>query len=267
PILFRKIARVLDGQHRIAGLYDFKGESFDLPVSLFVGLDLADQAQIFATVNLEQTKVNRSLAYDLFALSVSRSPQKTCHNVAVALDRNEESPFYQRIKRLGSATPGRTFETITQANFVLNLMKYISKDEKTDRDKLLRKEKLEKADRETLKTLPLRNLFIEEKDLDIVDIVWNYFEAIKSNWPKAWDSRAQGYMLNKTNGFRASMRIFGKAYLHVVGPGEIPTVEVFLDLFEKSELKDKDFNIDNFPPGTGGEAKLANHWLNELNLD
>jgi DGQHR domain-containing protein len=85
-IALRMLARVLDGQHRIAGLSGFKGDQFDLSVTIFVGADIADQAHIFATVNLEQTKVNKSLVYDLYELSRSRSPQKTCHNIAVALD-------------------------------------------------------------------------------------------------------------------------------------------------------------------------------------
>ena len=68
---------MIDGQHRIAGLYKYEGEvGFDINVTIFVGTDIADQAQIFSTVNLEQTKVNRSLAYDLFALAHSRSPKK-----------------------------------------------------------------------------------------------------------------------------------------------------------------------------------------------
>ncbi|MGO8866364.1 MAG: DGQHR domain-containing protein [Alphaproteobacteria bacterium] len=67
------LCRVIDGQHRIAGLEGFVGENFDVLVSVFVGSDISDQAYIFATVNLEQNKVNRSLAYDLFELARIRS--------------------------------------------------------------------------------------------------------------------------------------------------------------------------------------------------
>jgi DGQHR domain-containing protein len=95
-----QIARVIDGQHRIAGLLNFDGPMFELSVTIFIGADISDQAQIFATVNLEQTKVNKSLVYDLFELAHSRSPQKTCHNIAIALDRDDTSAFYKRIKRL-----------------------------------------------------------------------------------------------------------------------------------------------------------------------
>src|SRR5206468_3410378 len=66
PIYYRSIAKVLDGQHRIAGLLKYEGEDFDVNVSIFVDIDIEDQAYVFSTVNLAQTKVNRSLAYDLF---------------------------------------------------------------------------------------------------------------------------------------------------------------------------------------------------------
>src|ERR1051326_467976 len=57
------LCRVIDGQHRIAGLESFAG-AFEVMVAVFVGSDIADQAYVFATVNLEQNKVNKSLAYD-----------------------------------------------------------------------------------------------------------------------------------------------------------------------------------------------------------
>ena len=265
-IKFRHIARVLDGQHRIAGLYNYNGENFDVSVSLFVGADIADQAQIFSTVNLEQTKVNKSLAYDLFALAKSRSPQKTCHNVAIALDKDPESPFFRSIKRLGVATDGRVGETITQANFVESLMRYISRTPKKDRDILLRGGKLPPENADVLEIMPLRNLFISGKDMDIADLIWAYFDAIRKRWPEAWAFRGQGLMLNKTNGFRAAMRVFGPAYLHLAVPGDHVRSDAFLDLFARSNLNDRDFTTDRFVPGTGGEAELRRTWMAELGL-
>jgi DGQHR domain-containing protein len=101
---------------------------------VFVDVDIEDQAYLFSTVNLAQTKVNKSLVYDLFDLARGRSPQKTTHNIAVALDQNDSSPLHQRIKRLGSATRGRVAERITQATFVESLLPYISKNPMLDRD-------------------------------------------------------------------------------------------------------------------------------------
>jgi DGQHR domain-containing protein len=242
-IAFSNLCRVIDGQHRIAGLQNFTGEKFEVMVALFVGIDISDQAYIFATVNLEQTKVRKSLAFDLFELARTRSPYKTCHNIAVGLDKVKESPFFERIKRLGTATLTREHETITQSTFVDALVRYISPEPKVDRDLLLRGQKLELV------------------DVAIGRIVQNYFEGIKMTWPDAWDNFDEGAMLNKTNGFRALMSILGRVYTHVTAPGHMVPASRFADVFKRSALKDADFNTARFVPGTGGEAKLRNELL------
>src|ERR1019366_309065 len=50
-IALSSLCRVIDGQHRIAGLGAFRGEQFEVMAAIFVGIDIADQAYIFATVN------------------------------------------------------------------------------------------------------------------------------------------------------------------------------------------------------------------------
>ena len=252
----RQLARVLDGQHRIAGLFGFDGSDFDLSVTIFVGADIADQAQIFATVNLEQTKVNRSLVYDLYELSRTRSPQKTCHNITVALDRDKESPLHKRIKRLGIATEGRVFEPVTQSTFVEGLLPYISGDPKGDRDTLLRGHRLLRANEEELVARPFRNLFVDAKDIEITQIVYNYFFAVRERWPTAWNERRRGYMLNRTNGVKALLRFLRVAYLNTSKPGTVTTRERFLSLLQTIQVTDEQFNIENFSPGTSGEARL-----------
>lgn len=257
-IPFEKIGKILDGQHRLEGLLGYKGPKFEINVSIFVDIDLSNQAYIFSTVNLAQTKVNKSLAYDLFDLAKARSPQKTCHLIAVGLDTQEKSPFYKRIKRLGVATEGRFDEKITQANFIEKLLPYISNSPDVDRDLYLRGKKppLINAD-ESLKLI-FRNMFIQDKDLDIAEIIINFFNAIKTKWPTAWESSGKGDILNRTNGLRALMRFLKPAYLYISRPGLIPTKDQFLKVFNKVDFKDSDFNVDNFPPGTSGESKLYN---------
>src|SRR6202023_2453792 len=95
-----RVAKVLDGQHRIEGLRALLSENrpFELVITIFVDADIEEQALIFATINKTQTKVSKSLVYDLFELAKSRSPQKTCHNIAMLLNQQEGSPFKDRIK-------------------------------------------------------------------------------------------------------------------------------------------------------------------------
>ena len=106
-------------------------------------MDIQDQAMVFATINLKQTKVNKSLAYDLYEFTTSRSPQKTCHDIARFLNYKEDSPFRKKIKMLGVATGAS--ETLTQATFVDRLLRLISRDPMGDRDRIKRHKSLERA--------------------------------------------------------------------------------------------------------------------------
>lgn len=267
PVFYKEIAKVLDGQHRIEGLKKYVGtEEFQINVVIFVDIDLPQQAQIFSTVNLAQTKVNKSLVYDLLELAKSRSPQKTCHNIAVGLDKSEGSPFYHKIKRLGVATTGRFDETITQATFVHGLLKYISREPMVDRDLYLKGKTPHRVDKEETYKLIFRNMFIDHKDTDIANTVWNYFEAVQDRWPTAWESKEPGMMLNKTNGFNGLMRFLRHAYIKVATPGKVATKEQFLDLLKNVSCDSSYFNTVNFIPGSTGESNLYKYLLKESGL-
>lgn len=222
---FSKLAKILDGQHRIAGfdknnmtfINELGDESeFELLVTVFVDADISTQANVFSTVNLAQTKVNKSLVYDLESLAYSRSPEKTCHDIAVLLNKEKNGPFEKRIKRLGVATPKISNETLTQAAFVENLLKLITFDAKSDRNYFLAKEKggkiskeynLEKIDNSSLIKYPLRKTFIAEKDSVIAANVSNFFSAVMNLWPNAWNKSNKTSSLNKTIGLIALFRV------------------------------------------------------------
>lgn len=268
-ILYRQIARVIDGQHRITGLMEAPNDNFEINVSIFVGADISDQATIFATVNLAQTKVNRSLVYDLFALSQSRSPEKTCHEVTVALDRTEGSPFFQRIKRLGKATEGRFGETLSQATVVQGILQHICANRLQvlqDRQTGAKGRKWSKLSAEESEKLVLRRFFLEDRDDHMANLLWNYFEAVATRWPDAWNTGGKGLILNKTNGFNALARFFRPAYLHLATPGDPVSKKDFLDLFSTVQLKDQDFNKEKFVPGSSGATALFNKMVEDTGV-
>jgi DGQHR domain-containing protein len=267
PTYYRNIAKVLDGQHRIAGLLDYPGDDFEVNVSIFIDIDLEDQAYIFSTVNLAQTKVNKSLAYDLSELTKSHSPQKTCHNIAVALDQIEASPFFHRIKRLGTATPGRSMELLTQATFVEALMPFISGTPTSDRDTLKRGGKLTPPTPPEIEKHPLRNYFISGDDLKIGDVLFRYFSAVRDRWPEAWNINEKGAILNRTNGFRALMRALKPICLKLKAHKEVPSKADFANLLSKVELDDESFTTENFKPGTSGESQLYAKLVADMELE
>ena len=72
-VLYRQIARVIDGQHRIKGLYEYnEEEDFELNVSIFVGADISDQAAIFATVDAHIGHIQRRIELNRSAESLKR---------------------------------------------------------------------------------------------------------------------------------------------------------------------------------------------------
>ena len=263
----KNVAKILDGQHRIAGLENFTSENtrFELNVTIFVGMDSEDQAIVFATINKTQTKVNKSLVADLFAFSKYRSPQKTAHNIVRALNQKEGSPFKGKIKILGTAIDIEK-ETITQATFTDQLIKYISKKPMKDRDVYKRGRKPKKYFGKELQIYPLRNLFIDEDDVKIAKIIWNYFEAVEAKWPLAWNRVEKERILNKSTGFIALMRFFKDIYISFGRIGEVIDSSQYLKIFENIELRDEDFTREKYIPGTSGQFKLYKDLIKFLNL-
>lgn len=256
----KEIAKILDGQHRVEGLKDYpQSKNFELSVTIFVEVDVATQANIFATVNLAQTKVNRSLVYDLFAYEKARSPQKSCHEITVALNNNEGSPFHNRIKRLGVATPGVQNETLTQAAVVEALLNFVSSKPTEDRNKFLRVLRIKLPSMQELRKYPFRAMWLNRKESDIAQILYNYFSAVTEKWPHSWSNTTKmGNILPRTNGFKALMRFLRPVYLELAQDdfSIVPSRENFGAYFEKVAMKDDDFNTEKFPPGSSGEAIL-----------
>ena len=128
------IGDVLDGQHRILGLQlSLHIEYFELPVVLMFDLSLDEKAFVFSIINSTQTPVSKSLIYDLFGLSDSRSPQKTCHYVAQALNSTPGGPFYNRLKMLGRREQHHLQEVmLSQGSFAARLVELISKKPNED---------------------------------------------------------------------------------------------------------------------------------------
>ncbi len=250
-----KAAKIIDGQHRIAGLKGYEGPQFDVNVSVFIDMDLQDQAMVFATINLKQTKVNKSLAYDLYEFTKTRSPQRTAHDIVRFLNYRRGSPFFSKVKMLGTGS-GKDQETITQATFVDRLLRYISRDPMGDRDTLRRGRKLSRISGKDTDWQIFRNWFINEVDVNIALILWNYFLAVQAKWPNSWDHVFRGNILNRTTGFGALMRFMRIAYNSQERRGEIVLREVFCDVFEKIELEDGKFTSEEYVPGSSGERKL-----------
>lgn len=254
-----KIAKIIDGQHRVFGLEKyatdnglFKDElKFELIITIFIDIDEEYQANIFSTINKAQTKVNKSHVYDLYSFSKTRSPQRTSHNVIKLLNEEEDSPFYHLIKRLGKADFKN--ETIAQATLADCIIKYISSNPPRDRNILRTGAKLALVEGAEKDKYFFRNWFIKEEDVKIAKVIWNYFEAIKRKWPTAWGNL--NFILTKSTGVIAFMR-FLKDLVELLGLEKIITVDEFKGILNKIDIKDTELVNDVYQSGGVGQSAL-----------
>jgi DGQHR domain-containing protein len=271
-----KIARILDGQHRIEGIR--KGFSdldeaeiplFELNVTIFVDLDIDDQAQVFSVINKAQTKVNNSLVYDLYEYAKNPSPQKSAHDIVRLLNKLPQSPFFRKIKILGTAE-NKELETIAQATFVELLLSYISKNPMKDRDILKKKslfgEKLSiLTDKKEIEKLIFRNLFIQKKDEVIMQTIWNFFKVVQDKWPESWKN-GSGNVLNKSTGIIALFR-FMRPVINSIGVYDRAIeIEEFENLFKNISIQDLSFTKENYIPGTSGQSQLYKELLEQSGI-
>ncbi|GKQ55997.1 DGQHR domain-containing protein [Bradyrhizobium sp. Ce-3] len=265
-IALDQVATIIDGQHRLKGLEEAGKAGFELPISIFIGADEATEASIFSIVNLAQTKVNKSLAYDLFEYAKTRSPEKTCHEIVVALDKLEESPFHNQIKRLGVRTENRFGETLSQATIVKGLLPYISKDPLLDRDAGKRYGFWEPALASANSKRIFYEFFRRDEDERILQIVMNYFTAVSERWSKAWEGSGKGNIIKRTNGFNGFIRFLRPAYLHFTTKPQLVTKTEFAELFADVKLDDSDFNPTRFLPGSSGATELYKTLLKDTGV-
>jgi DGQHR domain-containing protein len=80
-------------------------ENLEIPVAIFENLNTTDCASIFLSINTQQKPVPSSLVYDLYGVadeSVVDPAATRARDIAIALNEDEDSPYYEQIKLPGS---------------------------------------------------------------------------------------------------------------------------------------------------------------------
>jgi DGQHR domain-containing protein len=258
----KQVAQIIDGQHRVAAL-DAVSKDYSIIVSIFIDLELTRCAEIFAKINSTQKSVNPSIAFQLFGYSEDRSPQKTAHNIAETLNRTKGSPFFKRLRMLGTKDEW-TIGSLSQSTFSKYLMILYTRDPGGDENRLLRKEKLEIYDK-----YPLREFFMQNEDKTILTIVWNYFFNIANNWPEQWNDQSGQSILVKTTGYIALIEVLKHWLLNEKSSQIINNdgvIEAFKRIKAKYEDKGSRFVRGNYPSGNQGVITLRNTLIKDLKI-
>ena len=267
-IALEKIAFIIDGQHRVAGLEALNPDNeFDVNVSIFIGASDADKAEIFARVNQAQTKVNQSLVVDLASYFEERGPVKFAHEIVLALNDDEEGPLHDKVKRLGKAEPGKGhIQTLAQASVVKPIVDYITSDPESERNRKYRGLFARRREPEAWREHIFQPFYDEDDDTGVFLCLSNYFSAVRARWPSSWDnpSAQTGLILNRTTGYAALMRLLREVYVRNCNKGGILTVESCTAVFEEINLLDDELTRDNFVPGSSGISNLYRTMMSEL---
>lgn len=254
-----KVAFIIDGQHRVAGLEGLEeGRLFDVNISVFVGASDADKAEIFARVNQAQTKVNQSLVVDLASFYEERGPVKFAHEVVLAMNKDEEGPLFNKVKRLGKADPGMgRIQTLAQASVVQPIVDYITSDPEAERNKRFKGIFGSRRKPDEWRRFIFQPFYDEQDDGGMFLCLTNYFAAVKTRWPDVWDDAPPGTILNRTTGYAALMRFLRPVYLNFCSsPGSILSRSDCDKVFARIEVEAADLNRVEYLPGSAGIGKL-----------
>ena len=232
------IAQVLDGQHRIAGMRDAIKNmpeigNIEFPCLIAVGLTTEQCAQIFISINTEQKNVPKSLIYDLYGLvdvpnrdiSLDRG-----HDIAVALNEDEDSPYHSFIKFPGIS---RVRGGIQLSTFVNKLRPLVKRDGEFDKYRLT--------------TLEYQ-----------IKILKNYFGALKYYYDKKWTESSNPFMY--ASGYSAAIEVLCTDILPVCYAANDYRVDKFKSLFL---LQQESLPKQTDAKGYSGET-ATNHFVQKL---
>jgi len=254
---------VIDGQHRLNAFNFAKGDCKDIELvcSIFVDLPNPYQAYLFATINGNQKRVDKSLALELFGFDVENEPQNTWspEKLAVYITRkfnfSKESPLYQKIKLAPLFSEledlvNKDKWLLSTAAMVEGIMSLISNNPQKDRD-MLAMTKTSLWNDKTRSILAnngkpiLRYLYLDSKDDELYSILEKYFYSVKTI---LWDNATSDSVILKTIGISVLFDLL-KNILEVDGVQE--SYDSYIN-----KIKDVNYSSHYFALSGGGKTKL-----------
>ncbi|ELJ9821252.1 DGQHR domain-containing protein [Escherichia coli] len=185
----------MDGQHRLLGFKYAKNKDIQLPCSIYNSLPPSNQATIFSTINFNQQKVPKSLAYRLFGYSlddISREywpPDLLAVYFSEKFNKTDEYPFYRRLKNRVLNEITENDWSISSSVFIDGVLSLISKNPRADRYTInaINSDEKEKGrgrldNKNSKDKSPLRWFYIKGNDKAIEQILKIYFSAIKDHF-------------------------------------------------------------------------------------
>lgn len=181
-----KMAQIIDGQHRVAGIKEAIKEnpelaSLRIPVVIYEGLNTQECADIFIAINTEQKPAPKSLVYDLYGIgsevAIDHAAARA-RDISFVLNTEENSPYFGKIKFPGER---RRKGGIALSTAVSAIKQLVEPNASFDQ------------------------IGVYELKLQIKCFI-NFFNAIKKEYGDDWDSNANAFQYSA--GFSAACEFF-----------------------------------------------------------
>lgn len=272
-----KLAAIIDGQHRLYAFAGAKEErlKMSLVCSIFLDLPRPYQAQLFATINSTQKRVDKSLTYELFGYNIDEedeqfwSPDKLAVFLTRRLGSDAESPLKGRIviapkKDESLAQLGHDASwKVSTAVVVEGVMRLYTSNPKKDTTNLLA---VKRKERGALKNMrndksPLRAAYLEKQDKVIYTMTLNYLIACSRLF---WSKSQPSSYITKTVGVQALFDILRRLAEDAYVTRDI-SVKYFLQRLGAAESID--FSTDSFRNASGsGRTAIKNAIASAIGL-
>ena len=257
-----KLAAVIDGQHRLFAFakadIEFTRE-MNLLCSIFLDLPKSLQAQLFATINSTQKRVDRSLTFELFGYNVADekeefwTPDKLAVFFTRKLSTNDDSPLQGKIlvapKRDSSLQKlaSQADWQVSTAVVVDGILRLFSSNPKRDSNTM---NGSSERTRECLARgpndrSPLRDTYVKGNDALLYKTVLNYVKACDDVF---WSDIQAGSFIVRTVGVQAVFDILRKLARQAYLDRDI-SVGYFTEKI--GAARDIDFSDDSFKNASG----------------
>ena len=221
-----RLASIIDGQHRLEGFkYINKPErlKMGIPCAVFINLPRDYQARIFATININQKRVDKSLAYQLFGYDLNESnadkwpPDMLGVYLARVLEGKDGSPFKDHIRLAlleeDDERMPRDKETpqweVSVACLVEGISRLISVKPSADRSALASGQIKDRSELE-MDDSPLRELYISGKDKTLLELITDYFDVVDE---LLWAGQSERSFITRTVGVLALFDVLRDALI------------------------------------------------------
>ncbi|ANG98810.1 DNA phosphorothioation-associated DGQHR protein 1 [Brucella pseudogrignonensis] len=218
-----QLAAVIDGQHRLWGFtFAEVVERLDMDLSCAIYMDLPKpfQAQLFATINSNQKRVDKSLTYELFGYNIEDeepeywAPDKLAVYLTRRLGADKDSVLKGRIsiaprkdEVLAQQHNSQSWKVST-AVIVDGILRLISSNPKSDANAMLTPVRSTRAtlegDGSRRDRSPLRSAFLGREDAVIYQMVKNFLFACNEVF---WMRAEPNSFITRTIGIQAQFDI------------------------------------------------------------